>query len=505
MTKQFQITLLIVILVGVGLGGALYKHLALGFPLLPTQQQEIWNVEAAIEFEANGDAVSVRLNLPDEDPARKQLFVQPLATGFSYRQVDESGLSFGLWESQQVEGRQKLFFRTETTFLADQVASVTPPNWKLENNFPDQLKPAVAEVIKNLPSSNPIPVAQKILQMISLGNGDVNIALLLNDNNSRMQRLRLASQLLAVTGIYARPASGVEMKDKQRKQAVSRWLEVFDGEQWRLLDPGSFNEVKASLAIVLQRGDEPLLEVYGGSKSKLSFSTLRELRSGFSVAISTGQLQHSALIDFSIYSLPIADQNTFKLLLLIPLGAFVVVILRNLVGIQTSGTFMPILIALTFMQTTLLLGLLLFLAVVALGLLLRAYLSQLNLLLVPRISAVLVFVIIIYAAIGISTYKLGLDWGLKVTFFPMIILAWTIERMSILWEEDGPHEVLVQGGGSLLTAVLAYLLMSHPYVDGMIFMYPELLLVVLAVIILIGSYTGYRLSDLRRFEPMERL
>ena len=38
----------------------------------------------------------------------------------------------------------------------------------------------------------------------------------------------------------------------------------------------------------------------------------------------------------------------------------------------------------------------------------------------------------------------------------MIILAWTIERMSVLWDEEGAHEVLIQGAGSLLTASLAF-------------------------------------------------
>ena len=103
---------------------------------------------------------------------------------------------------------------------------------------------------------------------------------------------------------------------------------------------------------------------------------------------------------------------------MIPLGALVVVVLRNLVGIRTSGTFMPVLIALTFLQTSLLTGVALFIIVVGVGLLLRSYLSQLNLLLVPRIAAVLVFVIIIYAAIGIMSVKLGWQSGLKVTLFP---------------------------------------------------------------------------------------
>ena len=92
----------------------------------------------------------------------------------------------------------------------------------------------------------------------------------------------------------------------------------------------------------------------------------------------------------------------------------------------------------------------------------------------------------------------------SVTFFPMIIISWTIERMSILWEEDGPREVLIQGGGSLLTAIIAYLVMTERHVGFLVFTYPELLLVVLAVILAIGQYTGYRLSELRRFEPLSR-
>jgi hypothetical protein len=113
-------------------------------------------------------------------------------------------------------------------------------------------------------------------------------------------------------------------------------------------------------------------------------------------------------------------------------------------------------------------------------------------------------VIIIFAAIGIASHKLGWQSGHAVLFFPMIILAWTIERMSVLWEEDGPREVLIQGGGSLLTASLAYLVMISPNLEHLIFNFPELLLVLLAIIIMIGSYSGFRLLELGRFEPMTR-
>ena len=154
----------------------------------------------------------------------------------------------------------------------------------------------------------------------------------------------------------------------------------------------------------------------------------------------------------------------------------VVAFLRIIIGLRTSGTFMPILLALAFMETELIVGLILFIAIVGFGLVIRSYLSHLNLLLVARISAVVIVVIAIMSLFSILSYKLGINEGLTITFFPMIILAWTIERMSILWEEEGAKEVYIQGGGSLFVASLAYFAMSNETLAYLSFNFPELLL-----------------------------
>jgi hypothetical protein len=92
---------------------------------------------------------------------------------------------------------------------------------------------------------------------------------------------------------------------------------------------------------------------------------------------------------------------------------------------------------------------------------------------------------------------------MTIAFFPIVIIAWTIERMSILWEEEGPREVLIQGLGSLIVAMAAFALMSNPVVGHLSFNFPELNLVVIALIMMIGKYTGYRLLELRRFRALE--
>jgi hypothetical protein len=227
---------------------------------------------------------------------------------------------------------------------------------------------------------------------------------------------------------------------------------------------------------------------------------LQDTRSA--LATSIDMMMTDDAMDFSLYQLPLEEQSLFKGILLIPIGVLVVVFLRVIVGIKTSGTFMPVLIAMAFIQTTLLTGLIGFLLIVSFGLMIRSYLSTLNLLLISRISAVIIVVIFIIGLFTLISFKLGLSEGLTITFFPMIILAWTIERMSILWEEEGPKKVFVSGGGSLFVATIAYLAMSNTLVQHWVFNFLGIHLVILALVLVMGQYTGYRLTELKRFKPL---
>ena len=211
-----------------------------------------------------------------------------------------------------------------------------------------------------------------------------------------------------------------------------------------------------------------------------------------------------ALFRFSLLGLPIETQAVYHVLLMVPLGVFFLVILRNVIGIKTFGTFMPVLIALAFRETQLALGIVLFTLLVGLGLAIRFYLERLKLLLVPRLAAVLIVVIFLMALITVVTYNLGLHRGLSVALFPMVIITMTIERMSIVWEERGPLEALQQGLGSMVAAVIAYLIMSIVAIQHLVFVFPELLLALLAGTLLLGRYSGYRLLELARFKVLAK-
>jgi len=197
-------------------------------------------------------------------------------------------------------------------------------------------------------------------------------------------------------------------------------------------------------------------------------------------------------------------QNLYRVVLMLPLGALVVAIMRVVIGVPTFGTFMPILIALAFRETQLLWGLALFLTLVFVGLSLRLMLTQLRLLLVPRLAVILVVVVCLMLAITLLSYRLGIEQGLSIALLPMVILTMTIERMSIVWEERGFGETAKETLGTLVVAICGFYVMNEPHLNHLMFYFPELLLVVLAALLLLGAYSGYRLTELFRFSALAR-
>jgi uncharacterized membrane protein len=58
--------------------------------------------------------------------------------------------------------------------------------------------------------------------------------------------------------------------------------------------------------------------------------------------------------------------------------------------------------------------------------------------------------------------------------------------------------------GSIAIAALAYLAMGQPNLQHLIFVFPEMLLVLLALTLVLGRYSGYRLTELYRFRALAR-
>jgi 7 transmembrane helices usually fused to an inactive transglutaminase/Inactive transglutaminase fused to 7 transmembrane helices len=480
------------VLVLIGLGLFLYKAYVLNFPLRPAVAVEVWNVEARIKFVAQDQPVKVSLFIPGRWGQFAVVDEHFISQGYGLVASMEEGNRQAQWSIRRANGKQNLYYRavimaarTPVAQPQEKTPTARPAIWKGPKL---QAATTIMDEVK-AKSADTRSMVTNLLRKLHGPQGDGNLKVLLRPQSSEENKVRVAVRLLELTGIPARLVRGIQLDE---------------GKRWFSFNPQTGKSPVPKDWLRWWEGPKKMVELEGGQDLVREISVSPKLEQSVIAAVRHGQRTRPLLLKFSLFSLPVKSQAVYRVMLLIPVGALLLVLLRNVVGIKTFGTFMPVLIALSFRETGLAWGIVLFTAVVACGLSVRFYLERLKLLLVPRLAAVLIVVVLVMAALSVLTNLLGLQVGLSVALFPMVILTMTIERMSILWEELGAREALVSGLGSLLTAALAFVVMNINAVEHLVFVFPELLLVLLAATLLLGRYSGYRLMDLYRFRELAR-
>lgn len=498
----FYVLIAVLLLIGIAL--LIHRHWVFQVPLTPGDSHTLWSVEARIEFSANGDPVRVMMARPNTQKGFVLLNETGASPGYGLNFYEEGHHRHAEWTVRSAQGRQQLYYRAEFLHSPSQVAVTIPAPELRAVQWPEPAASAIADLLNRAQatSADNYSLTRELLKLFDSNAPLQHVQMLQLQFDQQFPTLLV--DMLHKARVPASVVHALHLQDGRRRQALIPVLRVWEGDESRLFAlPGTeFYQASGDLQtqdmLLWEQQGTPILEVSGGTASTIRFAMIRRQEGAYGSIAESLSNQYDFL-NFSIHGLPLEEQAIFQTILLLPIGALIVCILRILVGIRTSGTFMPVLIALAFVQTSLVTGVIGFLLVVSTGLIIRGYLSRLNLLLVARITAVIISVIAIISVFSVLAYKVGLSEGLKITFFPMIILSWTIERMSILWEEEGGREVMIQGGGSLLTAILAYWAMSDPLIRHLTFNFIGVQFIVMALVLLLGSYTGYRLTELRRF------
>ena len=496
----FYFVTAILFLAGILLIG--YQRVTFDIPFVPSDERQIWTVEARVEFEPKDNAATeVVLALPAVQPGFTQLEQTTASLGYGVNYVKKDGSNFVEWTKRNPQGLQIVYYRADILVDKSATASSMIVPALVQSTEPEPYATAMAEIarVATSRSSGPYSFATQVIHEL---NQESELTSLLF---SKYKRSDLLTNILQVGKVHARTVGVLELKDGRRNQKLHNYVAVFNGSEYKIFNPTTGKTGLEQDQMIWNDNGNSLLDISGGHNALVRFTTINHPVSAVEAGERKANIDIAAgeeLVPFSLSALPLDEQSLFKGLLLLPIGVVIVVFLRVIVGIKTSGTFMPVLIAMSFLETSLWFGLIGFVSIVGVGLIVRSWLSRLNLLLVARISAVIITVIGLIGFISFFTFKIGLTEGVKITFFPMIILSWTIERMSILWEEEGYKEVLKQGGGSLFVAVVAYLSMSSVFIQHFTYNFLGLQLILLSLVLIMGNYTGFRLSELKRFKPL---
>lgn len=501
-----RIYLLVAALVATGLSILLYKVVRLDFPLTPGVSSSAWEVEVKVVFETYDRPVKVELQVPGSRTSLPILNENFISRGFGLSTMRIDSHRLAIWSKRVAGGPQSLYYRALLELRApqDSITSARRPDVESPPLEGAELLAAFAilDEVRQKSADVQTLVAQLVARFLRPAPDDEYVSLLIGRRPSSQGRLERIVEILALADIPARSLHGIRLAGERGSAEFVHWIEVYDRDGWRSFSGVTGAPTDMADHLIFWRGPGRLVELSGGDRLRVEVTKEPVQLGGLAAAASRERLFSPELWTFSLSNLPLATQNVYRILLLVPVGAFIIVLTRNVVGVNTFGTFMPVLIALAFRETNLVAGLVLFTIIVALGLMIRFLLDRLKLLLVPRLASVLIVVILIMLCVSIISHKLGIESGLSVALFPMVIMTMTIERMSIVWEERGPQDAIQEGLGSLLAATLAFAAMSWRPLAHLFITFPELLLVLLGATIVVGRYSGYRLLELRRFRVL---
>ena len=505
MSAQIKLLFSVALLILLGGGLAGYKTWKLGVPFWEGERVDERLVEAKVSFLATGKKVKARLSLPSI-AVEQGTGQESGSLDYSFDVEPNRGEYTALWSSNEREEGQALYYRVRFKQGLDSGGEAKTPLEKPAAPeipiLPGSLGAAAHGIVTRAQaiSSDADSLFVTFFKQITSPEPTQEYVLVKRHYEKEGfvdPTVAMGIDLLGLAGVPARLAYGVNLNDENAGQTPVPLLEYYDGTFWKVRDPLEPSKVLDGRDLfVWHRGGGPLLDVTGGENSRVTFTVAND-----SIPLSTlTDLRDSPLLISTILALPVSERAVFRYIVLIPLGAFVVVLMRNIIGIPTLGTFMPVLLALALLEITPVKGIIMFSLLVAVGLWFRFLLSRMNLLVVPRVAACVVIVTLLMMLMGVISYQLGFSVGIKITLFPMIIIAWTLERMSLIWEEEGKRSAIIQVAGSIVVAVFAYHFMGVSQIQYWAFYFPEMLLILLAGILLIGRYTGYRISELIRFK-----
>ena len=301
---------------------------------------------------------------------------------------------------------------------------------------------------------------------------------------------RLFVALCRSLDIPARVVGGLILNDETKKTS-HLWAEVLINGKWIPFDP--LNGYFAFIPI-------NYLEIYKGDE----FLVMRSADLAFDYNYEIAKVQRSADFFEGFNLFYISEKlgisiNVLSLLILLPFGALIVAIFRNVVGLKTFGVFLPVLMAISFISTGVITGIIAFVGVLLIISILHYPLQKWGVLHVPKLVVMLSGIVLLMIVLMYSGLEFGIAAMEGLTFFPIVILTFAAEKYARIVVEEGfgnATKVLIQ---TLVVTLICLLIISSDAIFLITMNFPEVLLIVGALSLMLGKWIGLRISEYRRF------
>ncbi len=206
-----------------------------------------------------------------------------------------------------------------------------------------------------------------------------------------------------------------------------------------------------------------------------------------------------AITNFIVKGIP---TNTIYLVLAYPFIVFIIVFARQVLGWSGFGVYTPSVISLSLLILGIYFGIGTIIIVVLVSYLLRTLLNKFKLLYMPKTGLIL-------SSIGLSF--LGLIWflsyyevslAISLAIFPMLVMSTISEKFLSAQSEEGLQRALWGVLKTIIISIAAYYLVVWTAFTNLILSWPELIIVPLLGLIILGKFTGLRLNEYFRFRTL---
>jgi hypothetical protein len=482
-----------------------------------------YKVNISMQIEGRGEEVKVINTLPSSN-FRQTIFDEIAnSTTFKFTNQQKNGNRFGYWQASQLSGHHELnytFFaktRKVTYELPDFIPHAASYDDTLEKflsatSLVQAGSPQLEKALNELQLSQNSDIVEAVKKVHDFttrkiktsdfrGKTDALTALQHGEANG-IGKSHLFIAMMRTLGIPTRLVGGL-LLEPGKNGIIHYWVEVYLANQWVPFDPA--NQYFAELPdnyLVVYYGEETYFQRTSNVNFKYDFNMERCL---FPQENDHGNLARHSLNIMNVW--PLLQRaglslELLRIILMFPVGAVVTIIFRNVIGLEIFGTFLPVLIAAAFQGTGLFWGLITFAVIILLGAVLGAILHRLRILYAPRLTIILVYVVLALLLISVFGMEFANVSLGHAALFPLAVMAITIERFSLIAEEAGIKKALTIFFKTIVTVIFCYLVINSLFLQTVVLAFPETLLLVISLSIYLGAWKGLRLKELIRFRRL---
>jgi len=315
---------------------------------------------------------------------------------------------------------------------------------------------------------------------------------------------RLFVALARKAGIPTRLVGGLIL-EPGRKKTSHQWVEAYAGGYWIPFDPlnGHFASLPSNY-MELYRGDRFLFTHTANINFDYLFNIEKHLVANPSLVNELRFHPFNAYVAWQAFETIGIPLSLLKIIIMLPLGALIVAIFRNVIGLQTYGVFLPALIAVASRETGLFWGLLAYLMVVSIVGLIHYPLEKWGILYTPKMAIMLVGVVIAFMTLSIFGIRYNLQTVAYVTLFPIVLMTITAERFARTITEEGLRKAIQLTSQTMVVVAAAYFVMNSRTMETFFLAFPELFLVIIAINLILGRWIGLRITEYPRFRWLLR-